>query len=436
MSKAMSDATPTLDDRVTAFHGEDDHFLRHVVPTETTFSGRHQRHIDTTVTDTGLVVHTVIESYDSDAHGDSLSWKYGIPTGSCPVCSAGELDTELDRSDAQVTETSTCDTCPFMVRQASINAEYDDPDYQKPKFYRANVPHNFEDEPDIAWEDHKEQTDDADIPDLANIVRTLSLQKFVGRVRDKAYDSDKKAIQTDTCEHCEATVESPAVKTHPYYGTVCPDCEDISVWTVEDAELPDDVVEQMETHASFNSHKITALLRDVIYYANYQRTRLDADSETDPEDIPEGITTGEGGQIDAQGLGRGKKGTGLRRPDGPFHNNAHWRTLLSDAKETDLITRSDSTDCDDDHEDARWVATEKGKDVFTELARCQTCGNTKDPYYRTRVYQTQGKHTNKDSSLTLACADCDQMESKPSGMTIASSSGETVLRQLNGVQYE
>lgn len=438
MSATMSDSSrdaPTLDDRVTSFVGDDDHYLRHITDTDSTFSGRHERHVETEVTAEGFVVHNVIEAYDQDAHGESLSWKRTLHSGSCPTCDAGELDYTDRREDGRYVESVECDTCPYTARTASVDAPMGDADYLKPVFYRATVPHNFENEPDVDWDEMREDLEgDADVSDLANIVRSLALRKHIGRVNDAAYDSDEKAIQTVECGHCGDEVETPAVETHAYYGDVCPDCADVTVWSPDEADLPDDVTDRMDTHATFTPTKVVKVLRDALYYDAYKRTNID--DEEKAERVPEGITTGRGGRIDAQGLGRGQKGTGLRRPSGPFHGEQHWRTILKDAKETGLIQRADDADVDDEHKDARWTATDKGREVFDALARCETCGGEKRPYKRTRTYQTKGRYTKKDSHLTLVCADCDQMQSRSKGMTVASSTGQFGHSKLDGVDYD
>lgn len=423
----------TVEDRIQSAVGDADHFLRHVTPQDTTFLGRHDRNVETT-TEMGIVVHNVVESYSDDAHGESIAWTRSLPDGGCPFCT-GALDTDEDAEDGTLYETAKCLTCPYIERRASVDAPLNDPDYLRPLFYRAVIPHDFDDEACVDWEEMREEmSDDTDLDDVANIVRALSIRSYIGRIRDKAYDSDESELQTVECGHCGEEVDEPAAETHAHFGTVCPDCTDVTVWSVDDADLPDDVVEQMDEHASFTPDKVRSLLRDVMYYAAYKRTVLDDDDRV--EQVSDGITTGRGGKRDAHGMGRGQKGTGLRRPNGAFHGDAHWRTVLQDAVGAGLIERVDDADCEDTAKDARWVATDKGRSVFDELARCETCGERKEPYLFMRVYQAQGKYTNKSQRLTLACSACDQMKSTPQGMTVASSSGRSTHKPLDGVEYD
>ncbi len=421
---------PTVEELITDAVGDDDHSLRHVESDEMTFSGRHTRTLDTTVEE-GHVVHKVIEDYADDAHGESLSWARGLPQ-SCPHCDAA-LATDEDSNGGNYIEAADCPDCPFTVERVSVDAPVQDSNYMKPVTFSAAYVHDFDDEPDVDWDDMKSDLgEDTDLCDIANIVRSLSLTRELNAARDKAYDSDE-GIQTVECGNCGGVVDAPAASTHAHFGEVCPDCEDVEVWSPDEADLPDDVRARMDTHKTFSPDRIVRMLRDVLYYANYRRTNLDDDEDADK--IPDGITTGRGGKIDAHGMGRGVKGTGLRRPSGAFHNFAHWRTLLGDAKDTSLVERTDTSDVDDKHKNARWTATDKGREVFDELARCRMCGGRKEPYKHIHTYQSR-QYTNKDTRLTLACADCDELSHSLRGMTISSSAGSYSHKELDGVDYD
>ena len=430
--------TPTLSQKVDSHVGNsEDHYLRHVSDEDSTFSGRHQRHVTTRVTDEGFIVHNIIESADSEAAPESLTWRLTVPAGPCKFCDS-DLETDQTTTDDRRVYTSTCPTCPFSVRMAEVSAEYGSRWDKTPQFYRATIPHNFSNDPDVDWADIRaNKKASAEVSDLANLMRSLYLEKYLGRIRDKAYDSDTKDISTVECGACGTTVEEPASKTHPYYGTVCPDCEGMTVWNIEDADLPTDVRAKMNEHASFSRADVRRLLFAVRYNAEYKRTRArkaDADPE-DIETIPAGIKTGKGGEIDAQGLGRGTPGTGLRRPGEVFHNNPHWRTLLGDAVETGLIEQSNPS-VDAEEQNARWTLTDKGADVLAALNKCESCGEPLKPYLRMSIYKNNpGSKAMRSARLTSACPTCDVSSNQSGAALTLSASSQSKLLTLDGIDY-
>jgi hypothetical protein len=431
--------TPTLSAKVDSHVGDsEDHYLRHVTDEETPFSGRHHRHVTTRVTDEGFIVHNIIESADSEAAPESLNWRQTIPAGSCKFCDS-ELETDQTTTDDRRVYTSTCPTCPFSVRMAEVSADYGSRWDKTPQFYRATIPHNFSNDPDVDWSDiraNKKAT--AEVSDLANLMRALYLESYLGRIRDKAYDSDTREISTVECGSCGDTVETPAAREHPYFGMVCPDCDGETVWTIEDADLPEDVRQKMDKHASFSRASVRRLLHEVRYNAEYKRTRArKADADADEiQNIPDGIKTGTGGEIDAQGLGRGSPGTGLRSPGSVFHDNPHWRTLLGDAIETGLIEQSNPS-VDPEESSARWTLTDKGADVLAELNHCETCGGALKPYLRMSIYKNSPTAKSlRSSRLTSACPTCDVSPSSNGAALTLSSSSQSKLLTLDGIDYE
>lgn len=445
---AVADAVATdggkdpVDEAIDAEVGDDDHYLRHVTDEESTFKVRHDRAIQTRAED-GEVVHTVFESA-ADGHHESLSWSRGY-FSACPVCDA-DVDKESDDGDAYV-ETWSCAECPWSLRRASdtdphaIEGEY------KPLWSKTTTPHDFDDEPGVDFDTVVEGSDSK--AEAANLIRELTLSvksKATGTFKDAAYvsaeydgkvgdDGTEKVaeafIDTFECGHCGDEVEAPAKRSHKVFGDVCPECEDVTVWSVEDADLPEDVADKMDTHKSFNASKIVALLRDVKHWGNFVAAVND---DKDADEVT-GIKTGKGGQIGVT-AGGGRKGTGLRRPSGFAHNFTHFRTCLRDAEDTGLIERVNREDSDVDDPNVRWVATDKGDRVFAELARCETCGDRVVPMLRTSTY-TVRRRTKRDRTLTTACPTCDDLRSKrEGGMVLESSATDWSLSELPGVEYD
>lgn len=436
--------TPTTIEDLT----DDDHYLRHVTETSTEFSGRHDRAVRTEVVD-DTVVHRVFEAASTEADDESLSWSR-VYYGSCPAC-GDDVDEDAD-DGAQYVETWSCESCAWEVRRAST-------DYKaRPLWSKTTYPHDFDDEPDVDFEKVVDGFEDEDEPRTraANLMRDLWLgvkANAVGTIKDAAYVSaeyeDEEKVEdayvdTFECGKCGDHRDAPAKKSHPVFGDVCPACEDVEVWSVEDADLPEDVVDRMNDHKSFNKSTITDVLRDVLFYGNFVATvddhrddggmfAIDTD-DVEPEDVP-AIKTGEQGRH-GTGRGDGKAGTGFRRPGGAAHNRRYWRTFVRDAWETGLIERADDGDVDFDAPGARWSATEKGREVFDAIARCETCGDAYKPYLRISRYKV-GRSYKTDYKLTTACPTCDAKNSEPVGaMVIESSSSEWSLIELEGVAYE
>lgn len=457
MVRSKTGDEPTIASIVDAAYGDDrDHFLRHVEPEDFDVLIRHDAHVETDVVD-GVVVHKVFESYDRDADAESLSWS-SYPA--CPCDDHPRPDREYDHDDESgtVTETWSCDECPFEVRRASEGSPtHPDSGKTRPLWYRATVPAGCLDTDfDVdKWEATTEDMDTDDVVTYATIVRRLSLRRYTYAIRDDAHvsaeyegegdDREKVAdayIDTFECGNCGDTHDAPAKKTHPVFGDVCPACEDVETWSPDDADLPDDVVDRMAAHKSFGASNIVALLRDVIYWGNYRATvddqtdggLFDTDDPIDPEDVGP-IHTGKQGRH-GTGRGDGEPGTGFRRPSGAAHNKQAWRTVVEDAWETGLIDRADDGDVAFDDPNARWRATDKGRDVFDALARCRTCGDRVDPFLRVSTYKV-GRSTKKDYTLTTACPSCDAGRSKPvGGMVIESSGGDWSNLPLRGVAYD
>jgi hypothetical protein len=437
----------TVDAVLDDEHGDRDHYLRHVSDSDTTFMVRHERNTHTTVED-GQIVHKVVESYDRDAPVESLSFAGRV---TCPVHGGHEAEYDDDH-----TARHTCpeDDCPFEVvvgRRMTDRDDVDPTDADAPTFYRATIPDDgvstdFEDVDE--WEAKVDDYEDDDLTTFANVVRTLALEKYVGAVNDKAhvspeYDDDMNKtaeayVDTFECSRCGDEWETPAKKTHEHFGDVCPSCEGATVWSVDDADLPDDVEARMSEHKSFDANHITSLLRDVIYWGNYvagvdaatDGGMFDSDDEVDPEDVGP-VKTGEQGRVSTGRGDTGKPGTGLRRPKGFAHKFRYFRTVLRDAEDTGLIARADDRDTDVDDPDAAWVATDKGRDVFDALSTCPTCGADKVPMLRTSHYSA-GRRTEVSRSLGLSCPSCDDTHSAGTGM----SSNGWNLTNLPGVDYD
>ena len=421
----------------------DDHYLRDVDDHESEFKKRHTRAVRTRVDDDGRVIHTIFETVGDDVDDASIRWSRPY-FGSCPACDA---DVDIDRTTGdQYVEDFECSAgCGWSLRRAATgptNPHTDDVD-GRPLWSKKTVPHDFENDTDVDASDFV--NDEYDITDASNLVRTLYLdvrQKALGTFADDAYVSAERDddgdvvepshISTFECGSCGDVRETPAKRTHAHFGDVCPACEDATVWSIDDADLPDDVEARMSEHKTFNPTKIRSLLRDVMYWSNYVAASND---DTDPEDVGP-IQTGAGGKIGVV-AGSGRPGTGLRRPKGFAHDFAHFRTVLRDAVDTGLITRADDADTDVDDENAAWEATDKGRDVFDQIARCTTCGSRLVPARRVSSYTSGGGYSQKDASLTTTCPSCDKSSSRDTGaLVLESSTGDTAYLPLPGVTVD
>lgn len=414
----------TTDDRF-----DDDEWQANVTDTTTTFKIRHERSTRTYVDDDGNVVHEVVEDYDDDAPAESLTF---AGKTRCPVDGHGH-ERDISGDDNVVRHTCDDDECPFYAAVGRRDGVAD-----TPTFYRVVVPDDGIDTAGtIDFADHIDDVDDPDdVETLANAVRTLSLGRYVGGVNDKAhvsaeYDDDHNKtaeayIDTTECARCGAEVEAPATKKHAHFGDVCPECEDATVWSPDDADLPDDVDAKMNEHKSFNRGNIVAFLRDVAFYGDY------VDAVTDDEDAGgfDGIKTGKQGKRDAYAMGRGRAGTGLRRPNGAAHGKRHFRTVLRDLVDTGLVDRTDDGE-DVDDPNAHFVITDKGRDVLRELARCETCGDTHDVFVRHSTYKA-GRKTKRSTSLSIGCDACDH-STAPAGAMVLDSSGDTHYDRIGDV---
>jgi len=435
---ATDGGTSPVDEAVEAADDvDDDHYLTDVTDEPSTFSGRHERMTKTTVVD-GTVAHTIFESAADDADTESLRWSRPY-FASCPVCDA-DVDKTTDDGDQHVEEWD-CTACVWSHRRATDgvpNAVSDD-QRARPLWSKTVYPHDFDDDPDI---DFDKAYDGADTDaDAANMIRSLWLNikqtTPTKTFADDAYvspeyddDMNKTAdayFETFACGRCGDEREAPAKRTHEHFGDVCPACEDATVWSIDDADLPDDVVDRMNTHKSFSVSKITKLLRDVNFWGNYVAAVND---DVDLDDVG-AIKTGKGGKI-AVVAGAGKKGSGLRRPKGAAYDFAHFRTLLRDAAETGIVEQVGDGDVDDPN--TAWKPTDKGREVFDQIARCETCGETNVPMKRVSTYSA-GRRSQKDTTLTVACPACDDLRSDAGG-PFESSSSNWSLSSLPGVAYD
>lgn len=424
---ATDGGTADDDAKTVADFFDDDEWQANVTDKSTDHKIRHKRSTRTRVED-GVVVHKVVEQYADDAAAESLSFKGKTR---CPV---DDHDTERDISGDDNVVRFRCreDGCPF---EAAVGRR--DEGVDTPTFFRVTVPDDaIEQAGTIDFADAAADKDDDDTEVLANAVRTLSLGRYVGGVNDKAhvsaeYDDDHNKtadayIDTTECARCGDEVEAPATKTHAHFGEVCPSCEDAKVWSPDDADLPDDVEDRMGEHKTFNRSNIVAFLRDVAFYGDYVARMSDEDDAGF-----DGIKTGKQGKRDAHAMGRGRKGTGLRRPNGAAHGKRHFRTVLRDLVDTDLIERTDDGDTDVDDPNAHFVITDKGRDVLRSLARCETCGDTHGVFVRHSTYKA-GRRTKKSTSLSIGCDACDH-STAPSGAMVLDSSGETHYERIGDV---
>jgi hypothetical protein len=396
----------------------------------TTFKLRHERSTRTHTID-GELVHEIVESYDDDAPAESLTFKAKTE---CPI-DDHTTTRELD-DDGVVRYQCDTDSCAY---QATVKRRYDErTNTEAPTFYRAVVPdHGVENDGTIDFADTIDGEDEDDVELLANAVRVLTLGRYVGGVDDKAHvsaerDDDMNVVEdayidTLECSKCGVEIEAPAARRHAHFGDVCVECEDATVWSPDDAELPDDVVDRMNDHKTFSRSNIVAFLRDVAFYGDFVA------AVTDDEDAGgfDGIKTGEQGKRDAHALGRGRKGTGFRRPNGAAHGKRHFRTVLRDLADTDLLERTDDADTDVDDPSAYWKLTEKGRGVLVELARCKTCGDAHDVFVRHSMYKA-GRRTKHSKTLTIGCEACDH-SSPAVGAFVLESSNQTEYHKIASV---
>lgn len=403
---------------------DDDAWAAHVDDTDTTFKLRHDRRVTTEVTD-GDIVHRVFESVDDDAAAESITH-----TRAAVQCPHDGHSATRDVSGDDNVERFDCPDCQFDAAVAYR------PDSNTPSWYRATVPHA------AASTDASFNPDDYDDADAtaqaANITRHLAIDRYVSTVRDAAYvspdyddDGDKTAdayIDTTTCARCDDEVETPAVRTHAHFGDVCATCEDATVWSPADADIPDDVRARMSEHKTFSRTRIVRYLRDVAFWGDYVAAQSDDDVDADDTNIK----TGRGGKRAVTAAGNGTKGTGLRRPKGAAHGDAHFRTTLSDLFDTGLIARTDARDTDVDDANAEWRITGKGRDVLTELARCETCGDTLSVFLRTSAYKV-GRRTEHDTSLSIGCKACGDADGTTTGTLVIDTSSDVSYTKLTDI---
>jgi hypothetical protein len=429
--------TDPVEAKVDAHSDADtEHFLRDAEPEQYDIKIRHDGSIRTVVED-GTVVHKVVEQYSDDADGESLS--HAPPT--CPVHD-GHRNRERTRvdDDGIIRLRYTCDgddgDCPFdatiALRAGTAGDDvddglpsYDDPDYERPLWYRATIPHDFDDEFDAASYSDLVDASDNNRTEVAQTFRRLSVNRNVERIRDAAYnkaqynDDGKKTadryIDTFDCARCGDTHDAGAEHDHPAHDDpVCIDCKDDRVWSVDDADVPDDVADVFDEYASVTPTKVRSLLTDVAWWQEFiASAREDAsgdggmftvntyDDDVDPDDIAP-CPTGKQGVRKVQG--HGSPGTGFRRPDGFAHGDAHFRTVIRKAREVGLIERVDGNDdADFDDPNARWDITDKGTEVLHELAVCPWCGDRLRPTLRVHTYKISRYNTTTDRELTLRC---------------------------------
>ena len=442
VAEAVTDGGKSkIDAVVDDEHGDADHYLRHVTDDDYDHKIRHTGTIRTEVED-GYVVHRITEDYDDDADGESLRWSM-VPK--CPIHGNEDRTKEYDQAGDLRLLRWSCDgddgACPFEATQAEPRGHHEDdypegvkygePDYERPLWFRVTEPHDFEgDEENFdasKFEEWAEESDD--VEDLANALRTMKVRNK-GMVADAAYvraeydgdgpiDGDKIAdayVDTFECDRCGAEHDVGAEKSHPAHDDpVCRACEDDPVWSVDDADLPDDVEALFDEYASVTPSKVVGYLRDVRYWGRYKAAAIEhADDpsgmftvdttpdEVDPEDVPP-CPTGKQGERRVDGMG--KPGTGFRRPDGPAHGDSNWRVVLREVAAADLIERVDDEDEDFDHPKARWETTDKGDAVFDELSRCEWCGARKTGHLWKHTYKVSRYNTSTDYDLITRCPD-------------------------------
>jgi len=401
---------------------DDDAWPAHVADTDTTFKLRHDRRITTEVTD-GDIVHRVVESFADDAASESVTHCGAVH------CPHDDHAATRDVSGDDNVERFDCPDCQFDAAVAYR------PGSNTPSWYRATIPHAAV-STDASFD--PDDYDDADATtQAAKISRHLAIDRYVSTVRDAAYVSpeyddngDKTAdayIDTTACARCGDEVETPAVRTHAHFGDVCAACEDATVWSPDDADIPDDVRARMSEHKTFTRNRIVRYLRDVAFWGDYVAAQAD---DVDADDT--NIKTGRGGKRAVTAAGNGTKGTGLRRPDGAAHGDAHFRTTLSDLVDTGLITRADGRDTDVDDPNAEWAMTDTGRDVLSELGRCETCGDTLSVFDRRSTYKA-GRRTEHDSRLSLGCKSCGDADGTTTGTFVIDASSSVSYTKLTDI---
>jgi hypothetical protein len=390
-------------------------WLAHLDPDTGNVRVRHDQTIRTTV-DNGDVVHTVVEQYDDTADAASLSFA-GVY-----ACPDPDHDIHTEYDGDVIRHTCDADDCPFDAAVGYRPTPDDEPNHTTPSWYRATVPHDTVVEHDADF-DPAGLLDDADDESAtAGVARRLILSRYIVGVRDAAHvsaeydgdpvhddDAEKVAdayIDTFDCVRCGAEHDVGAERSHPAEDDpVCEGCEDDPEWSVEDADLPDDVEAVVDDFASVTAGKFRELLRDVTYYPAWVAA---GDDDTDVADAP-ACPTGEQGDRRVQG--HGSPGTGLRRPDGVAHGDPNWRVVLREARDAGLIERADDGVTDDgdeiefDDSAARWEATDTGKVVFDELARCVWCGGRRRAYRHEYTVKLSRWNTTTNVDLITACPD-------------------------------
>lgn len=376
----------------------------YVDDTDMEFKIRHSRTVSTEVRG-DAVVHTVVEDYADDAPVAALSF---CGRARCPVDDHSTQTTSSD-DDGVVRHNCRHDDCPF---EATVGyRRRDDSTTTAPAFFRAVVPHDAVDtSADFDPDEYDNETDHA------TLLRALALEDFTGCVNDASYvsaewdgnpvaddDAEKTAdayIDTVDCSRCDDTTEPVNTSEHAHFGTVCSDCADASVWSPEDADLPDDVEARMSEHKTFDTRRIVRYLVDAAYHGDFVAAVSDDDVDADATLVK----TGKGGKVGTV-PGAGRAGTGFRRPNGPAHNEPHFRTTLRDLVDTGLLTRVDEADTDVDDPNATWEITDKGVDVLSSLARCRTCGGSLSVSVRSTTY-TSGRRSEQSTSLVTDCEAC------------------------------
>jgi len=411
---AVADAVATDGGKDPVEAEADDEWVGHLEPDTGDVKIRHDQSIRTVVED-GVVVHKVVEQYDDTADAASLGFTGGY------TCPDPDHDITTEYDGDVIRHTCDGDECPFEAAVGYRPTPDDVTNHKTPSWYRVTVPHDtvfehgVDDDFDPAeWVDDADEDDKAD---TARIVRRLALSRFVVGVRDDAHvsaeydgdplnddDAEKVAdayIDTFECARCGAEHDVGAERSHPAEDDpVCDACKDDPEWSIDDADVPDDVEDTFDAYGSVTPGKFRDLLRDVKHYPAWVAA---GDDDTDVDDAP-ACPTGKQGERRVKG--HGSPGTGLRRPDGVAHGDSNWRVVLREARDAGLIHRvDDEDDAAFDDAPARWESTDKGDAAFAELARCEWCGKRRHAYRHKYTVKLSRWNTTTNVDLIAACPD-------------------------------